>query len=241
MKNKPLIIFLFILFALPIPIAMSGSLMMLLWFIGSVITKLSFVEIFMSFLGMMIGATYIITYIYSLYKTWKNKKISFKTFFPVMHCLVAFLFLLSLYYTLCYIADFREYFEFSKRDFTVIEELDTHGGFHGDGSYYLILDCSDNKEEALKIVSNWNKLPLSENLNLIIYGGEKDGVTYGYKLQEEAHIPKIKNGYFMFEDRHYKSKDSKDDTELFDRYSFNFSIAIYDCDTDIMYYFEYDT
>ena len=81
----------------------------------------------------------------------------------------------------------------------------------------------------------------TEEQAILKHLGEKDGVTYGYKLLEEAHIPKIKNGYFMFEDRHYKSKDSKDDTELFDRYSFNFSIAIYDCDTDIMYYFEYDT
>ena len=74
-----------------------------------------------------------------------------------------------------------------------------------------------------------------------MYGGRKDGVTYGYELAEEAHMPSIDNGYYMFEDRHSESKDSRDDSELFDRYSFNFSIAIYDCDTDKLYYFEFDT
>ena len=45
-----------------------------------------------------------------------------------------------------------EYFGFTKKDFSVIEELDTHGGFQGEGSHYLILDCSDDKEKALEIV-----------------------------------------------------------------------------------------
>lgn len=124
---------------------------------------------------------------------------------------------------------------------SIVGVNDTHGGFLGDGSYYLILDCSDNKEQVLEKVQDWNKLPLSENLNLIMYGGEKDGVKYGYDLTEEAHMPAIENGYYMFEDRHSESKDSRDDSDLFGRYSLNFSIAIYDSDTDKMYYFEFDT
>ena len=154
---------------------------------------------------------------------------------------MALLYLLSLKPTANYIGETTEYFGFAKKDFSVVEELDTHGGFNGDGSYYLILDCTNKKEQALEKVEGWNKLPLSENLNLIMYGGEKDGVAYGYELAEEAHFPKIENGYYIFEDRHSESKDSRDDSELFDRYSYNFSIAIYDCDTDKMYYFEFDT
>ncbi len=122
-----------------------------------------------------------------------------------------------------------------------VYEQDTHGGFMGDGTYSLILDCSDNKEKALKTVQNWNRLPLSENLNLIMYGGEKDGTQYLYNLAEEAHMPKITNGYYVFCDRSSESKDPVDDSELFNRYSYNFSIALYDCDTDKMYYFEFDT
>ena len=133
------------------------------------------------------------------------------------------------------------YFGFSKQRFTVVEEMDTHGGFVGDGSYYLILDCSDNTEDALSIVADWNELPLSENLNLIMYGGEKDGKTYGYDLSEKAHMPVIENGYYYFEDRHSEAKDVSDDSELFSRASFNFSLAVYDSDTNRLYYFEFDT
>lgn len=134
-----------------------------------------------------------------------------------------------------------DYFGFSKQIFPVIEEEDTHGGFLGDGSYYLILDCSNKVDAAMENVGDWEQLPLSENLHLIMYGGEKDGMTYGYNLSEEAHIPAIENGYYYFKDRHSEAKDSSDDSELFKRASFNFSLAVYDSDTNRFYYFEFDT
>lgn len=133
------------------------------------------------------------------------------------------------------------FFWFDPKDFTVVDEQDTHGGFHGDGSYYLILDCSNNTEKALKIVDGWNKLPLSENLDLIMYGGEKGGITYVYHLSEEAHIPRIENGYYCFMDRNSEAEDPSDDTLLLDRASFNFTIAIYDSDSNKLYYFVFDT
>ena len=241
MKKKILIACLFILFAFPIPVAMLGFFMSFVWFSGSVMHGFSFVEVITALFGVIVGSTYLSAYIFSLTKTWKERKITLKTFLPVAHCLLALIFLLLLKPVNNYIDKTTEYFGFAKKDFTVVEELDTHGGFHGDGSYYLVLDCSNNKEKALEIIAEWNKLPLSENLNLIMYGGEKDGVTYGYELAQEAHIPKIENGYYIFEDRSSESKNSTDDMELFERYSFNFSIAIYDCDTDTVYYFEFDT
>lgn len=128
---------------------------------------------------------------------------------------------------------------FDKEDFIVVDEADTHDGFHGDGSYYLILDCSENKEKALENIKVWKKLPLSKNLELIMYGNESG--TYGYKLAEEAKIPEIENGYYYFCDRHAESTDSSDDSNLFNRASFNFTLAVYDSDTDRMYYFEFDT
>lgn len=133
-----------------------------------------------------------------------------------------------------------DYFGFNKKDFTIEEESNSRGGFHGDGSYYLILDCSGNKEKALENLTDWKELPLPENLNLIMYGGEKDGMTYGYYLAEEAKMPVVENGYYYFCDRHSESTDSSDASELFDRHSFNFSLAVYDSDTDMMYYFEFD-
>ncbi len=131
----------------------------------------------------------------------------------------------------------KDYFGFCKKDFIVTEE----GDFKGGGSYYLILDCSKNREQAVENLSSWNKLPLSENLNLIMYGGEREGVTYNYNLAEKAKIPEVENGYYCFLDRHSTSKDNRDDSELFHRNSFNFSLAVYDSAIDMMYYFEFDT
>lgn len=134
-----------------------------------------------------------------------------------------------------------KHFDFKTSDFIVLEENNTHGGFHGDGSYYLILDCSQNANKARSIVESWTELPLSENLDLIMYGGEKDGINYGYNFAERAHWPTIKNGVYKFVDRHSESKNSSDDSDILDRSSFNFSVAVYDFDSDILYYFEMDT
>ena len=241
MRTKIITVILFVLFAVPIPAAVLVSLISLLWFFSLIMAAASFLEIVVALVETVIAITYTVTYFFSLNQTRRNKRLSLETFFPAVHCLIACLFLLSLKPVGRYVGDRYEYFGFAKRDFSVMEELDTHGGVHGDGSYCLILDCSENKQNALENVSGWNTLPLSENLALIMYGGHKDGVWYGYNLAEEANIPAIENGYYIFKDRHPDSRDSTDDSELFNRHSFNFSIAIYDSDADIMYYFEFDT
>ena len=134
-----------------------------------------------------------------------------------------------------------EYFGFVITDYTVVEQVDTHGGFHGDGAYRLILDCSANASQAREIVKDWTPLPLSENLELIMYGGSRDGIWYGYELAEEAHWPKVTNGVYRFVNRHHNAVNEADDTNLLAEYSFNFSIAVYDFDTETLYYFEFDT
>ncbi len=48
--------------------------------------------------------------------------------------------------------------------------------------------------------------------------------------------------YFpYYSDRHSESRNEKDDAELFNRMSFNFTIAIYDTDNHVLYYYELDT
>ena len=135
----------------------------------------------------------------------------------------------------------RDVFGFFPQEFDVLEESDTHGGFLGDGLYVLTLDCAQNRDKALATVSTWKTLPLSENLQLMLYGGERNGTIYGYDLAQEAGIPQIDNGWYRFEDRHDQSKDPADDTTLFNRFSYNFSLAIYDADADRLYYLEFDT
>lgn len=131
-------------------------------------------------------------------------------------------------------------FGLSAEEFAVVTQTDSHGGFHGDGLHVLVLDCAQNREKALETVEGWNSLPLSEPLRLMMYGGEKDGVVYGY-LGEKNLLPEIENGFYRFEDRHDQSRDPADDTSLLSRASFNFSLAVYDADTDRLYYFEMDT
>ena len=97
-KKKILVIILFIIFALPIPIAILGALLSFMWFLSTAMKESTSFEIFASLVGVIVGATYLLTYIFALIKTSTAKKISIKTFLPIVHCLVAFLFLLSLNY-----------------------------------------------------------------------------------------------------------------------------------------------
>ena len=154
---------------------------------------------------------------------------------------ILFIIIALLLSTLCSCTAETDYFGFTKEDFKVVDEKDSHGGFHGDGAYYLILNCSENKQKASELIEDWKPLAMSESLELIMYGGEKNGVSYAYDLAEEAHWPIINNGVYKFVDRHSEAVDKSDDASLFDRSSYNFSIAAYDLDTNILYYFEFDT
>ena len=118
---------------------------------------------------------------------------------------------------------------------------DERMGFNGDGIRYVKASCTKNSKNMIKQVNNWNKLPLSQNLELIMYGGEKDNVEYDYDLAKNQNIPKIENGYYLFIDRHKSSTDTSSDKDLFDRTSFNFTLAMYDIDSNTLYFYEFDT
>ena len=124
---------------------------------------------------------------------------------------------------------------------TIISEEDTHGGFLGDGALMVKFDCTEISDSVLLQTENWNELPLTENLQLIMYGGTRDGVAYEYNLAEEYGLPEITSGSYFFLDRHSEATDSRSDLELFDRFSYNFSLAVFDFDTSILYLFEFDT
>lgn len=85
----------------------------------------------------------------------------------------------------------------------------------------------------IKISKNWNSLPLSETLELILFGGSKDKKDYNYKFAIKAGLPKIKNGYWSFV--------NKNKSDLLNSNSYNFSIAILDIDNNIMYLYKIDT
>ncbi len=128
----------------------------------------------------------------------------------------------------------------------IIYYKETHGGFHGDGDLYSEIKFTDNVvSEKIKQSNDWFKMPLTHNLNVVIYGGEVKGEFGRTETWEsfidEKKIPQITNGYYYFEDRHSDSTNKKDDTDIFKRYSCNFTVAIYDLDTHILYFYAIDT
>lgn len=120
------------------------------------------------------------------------------------------------------------------------EYIETHGGFLGDGDTFIEIQFLNNDfEKRICESEGWNKLPLTENLEIIIHGVSDEERDREPRVVGE--IPEIKNGYYYFEDRYYESTDKYDDSEVFERYSYNYTIAIYDADTMILYYCEEDT
>ena len=119
----------------------------------------------------------------------------------------------------------------------VVSYEDNHGGFLGDGFLLIVTKYSDNKvENQIKKSSKFKEYPLSKNLSTFLYGEDDEG---GFDL--DLKIPKFKNGYFYFYNRHDDAKHRTTDEDLFDTVSFNFSFILYNCDTDLAYTCDYDT
>ena len=117
----------------------------------------------------------------------------------------------------------------------LIESNESENGF-------VTVKIEDEKTDS-EIKTDWNELPLTENLTALIYGIESDTSSVGpyIKKDDVPLFPEIENGYYYFIDQHRESTNSKDDTEIFDRNSFNLVIAIYDTDTNRLYYCQFDT
>ena len=123
---------------------------------------------------------------------------------------------------------------------TEISYEDTHGGFHGDGDTIITLKFDDNSvTDAIKGNSKWREFPIDETTQALVYGLEKENCQYGPFLNDgmgNALIPEIQNGYYILLDRQPET-----DTDILERYSFNFTVGLYDSDTNIMYFYELDT
>ena len=119
--------------------------------------------------------------------------------------------------------------------FAKMEEKDTHGGFHGDGQSLVKVYFSDKQTEKfikkIKKNTHWNELPMDEMLQTCISNNIKD----------EIYVPIIENGYCFFLDRHSEATDKYKYNEIFDRASLNYSIAIFDINSNILYIYSLDT
>lgn len=114
----------------------------------------------------------------------------------------------------------------------IIENIDTHGGFLGDGERFSKIECSKvNKKE-------WNNMPLPEELDEVLSMEVCDNRNCK-STYERYSIPKNK-GYYYFIDRHSDSKDKFDYKDLSNRSSYNLTVAIFD-GLNTIYYYELDT
>ena len=131
----------------------------------------------------------------------------------------------------------------------LVGKYDTHGGFHGDGiSFYEFSFEDETAIREIRDSGNWKPLPLSDALTEIVWGVQTDD-RYEFPMltrsndYERPLFPRVENGYWFFRDRHSDAADPSDDSPVLDesRYSYNFTVAIYDSDTYTLYYSEFDT
>lgn len=134
-------------------------------------------------------------------------------------------------------------------DGVILSHQDTHGGFHGDGARFVEIgfDGTAGTAAADQIAQHedWRPLPLSRYLQAAVYGAKIGDTSYGPLVSpadlDHAAIPAIQNGYYYFYNRHSQSGDARDDTDLLQRHSVNVTIALYDIDSNHLYFYELDT
>ena len=100
---------------------------------------------------------------------------------------------------------------------------------------------------AASIAANaaWTPLPLDETAQALAYGvTREDGgevFSAGPYLTDDSGdplLPGIANGFYRLIDRH---SDAGDGQNLLERASLNVTLAVYDADSDTLYFCEMDT
>lgn len=115
---------------------------------------------------------------------------------------------------------------------TAESEKDSHGGFHNDGCLQIIVQLPENyNTKDMESSPHWHSLPLPGSLHTFVYQPYDDDLM----------LPEIENGYYYFRDRHAESDDPYDAGKILSRYSFNFTLAVFDTDTKKLYFIKYDT
>ena len=105
----------------------------------------------------------------------------------------------------------------------IINDIDTHGGFLGDGDYFAKLSCKN-----FNITSNFKELPIENEIYKVI--DIKECFNSGcMNALEKYNIPNTNEGYYYYLDRSPELESSD-----------NFSILIYD-NKESLYYYELDT
>jgi len=118
---------------------------------------------------------------------------------------------------------------------------DDHGGFLGDGLLFAEVDCSGCPlTVTLAEEPHWNPLPASEPIRRLMWDEEQ---SYYFLSDWDGHpyFPEVTEGYWYFYDRHSEAADPYDPSDVWERVSFNFTLAVYDTQTDRLYICRFDT
>ncbi|ADQ47001.1 hypothetical protein Calkro_2163 [Caldicellulosiruptor kronotskyensis 2002] len=154
------------------------------------------------------------------------------------------------------VKEFEENFNIRLPRGTVSEKIyDDYSGFHNDGvKLYKFVFTPKGMKSFVSYIEkqkDWEKLPLSQSYQALIYGGEvKDfsgNVTGFGGFAKEVGLPKISSGYWKaigdksvitarFID--YENLDIK---TLINLNSYDFYLAIYDTKKGILYMFHINT
>ena len=121
---------------------------------------------------------------------------------------------------------------------------DTHGGFHGDGETFAVLTFDEDAAQEVETLlrdAGWQALPMEGDLAIFAYGGEKEGVSYGYEALVKNEVPVLENGWYWFFNRDDAAENPYSADGLLGQGSINCTVSAYDADTDTLYFYELDT
>ena len=111
----------------------------------------------------------------------------------------------------------------------VLYEMDTHE--FRDGVTAVSLKLRGSILSEIERGAHWRKLPLHENINTDWFVDEEGSLL----------IAQVKNGYYLFIDRHREAGDRFDPAESPPMETLNYTVAIWDQDEGVLYYFAVDT
>ncbi|MDE6922483.1 MAG: hypothetical protein K2P01_02895 [Oscillospiraceae bacterium] len=110
---------------------------------------------------------------------------------------------------------------------TLVRFEDSHGGFLGDGKSVAEI-AIDGLEGELAETSGWRSLPMTDSAAQAVRLCGEEGAL-------------VEDGFYYLYDRHSDSADPYDDSQLHERYSWNFTAAVYDSGNGRLYFYEFDT
>ncbi len=120
-----------------------------------------------------------------------------------------------------------------------VSDYDTHSG-NGDGASCVAIRFDDAAVlEEIKKNAQWKSFPLDETVQALVYGVSDETSSIGPFLNDGAGnplVPEIQNGCYLLIDRH-----ADQGTDILERNSFNFSLGLYDADTNTLYFCRLDT